>query len=399
MEVSAWEGPLQDIRHAELRSNTCIRLVQIHAELFRGDISCTLQQYESDIQTCPDYAALSYVWGDSTPTQTVYINGLVYRVHQSLWEFLCHTRKKEGTRRAWLWTDLLCIDLGHHSEKNEQISRMGDIYAQAAYVTSWLGNHGEMVEALRVLVEISEEFDTRCAPKYAWNSSESEQIHKSCDQLGFREPYWGRVWILQEVACERNCIVAGGDTCVNFNDLLHKMEIAMKRSVRFDASADRDRKMKRIEALADLKTSIQQGKPIKILELIEKTSFCQERLGITCLVRSADAVQIDFYSDCCDPSTASVEPPHDAPWLSRSSSPASRFISVLETEERENREEREERLKRITAGVHEMRERRELRRTGRHKKRHAFELLSASESESDEEYWTAPSSPKEHPDL
>lgn len=628
MEENAWEGPLQEFRHAELDSNTCIRLVQIHAEFFRGDISCKLQHYESDTRTCPDYTAVSYAWGDSNARKTVYINGLVYRVHQSLWDFLSHSRTKD-TEHTWLWADFLCIDQAHHSEKNVQIPRMGDIYAQAACVTSWLGNHGETVEALRVLVKISEEIDTECTPQYAWKSSESEQIHKACDQLGFREPYWSRVWVIQEVACARNCIVACGDASVNFEDLLHKMEIVMESSVRFDASADRDRRMKRIKALADLKTSIQQGKTIKILELIKKTLFCQatrgqdriygllglarqldpgfdssalevsqqktlvdvcwdlifmvsdggsninikndmaalqnlierlapprkhweveigssirrdqaetasqvskaaysssvqafvgllyshrehdatlrsrqqlqkawdmvtqhvydhdhdvsgmqtrlgwstyaglrftswhyvendfpetladslplgwlcaahlpdpaskttakhrimhtflitappedrshpaycsgaenedarcdlslvvlriEKLGVTCLVRSADTVQIDFYCDCCDPSTASVEPPHDEPWLSRSSSPARRFISCLESEEFQ------ERRKRARARGHEMRGRRELRRIGNHNERLKFKRLSLSESESDEEYWTAPSSPK-----
>lgn len=57
------------------------------------------------------------------------------------------------------------------------------------------------------------------------------------------------------------------------------MDVAMKRSVRFDISSDRDRIMKRIKALVDLKTSIQQGKTIRILELIEKTSFCQATRG------------------------------------------------------------------------------------------------------------------------
>ncbi|KAI7773781.1 hypothetical protein LA080_009877 [Diaporthe eres] len=275
MDENALEGPLPEFRHAELDSSTCIRLIQIRAELFRGDISCTLQHYESDTRKRPDYAALSYVWGDSTPTQTIYINGLVYRVHQSLWEFLSHSWTKKDRARTWLWTDLLCIDQAHHIEKNEQISRMGDIYAQAAHVISWLGNHEKAVEALRILVEMSEEVDPGCPPKFAWSSPESEQIHKACDQLAFREPYWERVWILQEVACARNCIVASGDTAVNFEDLLQKMEIAMQRSIRFDYASDRDRRMKRIKALVGLRTSIQQGKTIKILELIEKTSFCQ----------------------------------------------------------------------------------------------------------------------------
>lgn len=274
MEEIAGIGPLQEFRHAELRSTTCIRLVQIHTELFRGDISCTLQQYESATKTCPKYAAISYVWGDPTPTHIIYINKRVYTVHKSLWEFLSHSRTKKSTEHTWFWTDLLCIDQAHHSEKNEQISRMGDIYAQAKYVISWLGTNGKTAEALRNLVEITEDIDTGCAPKHAWNSSESKRINEACDQLAFRESYWGRVWVLQEVACARNCIVACGDTSVNFKDLQRKMEIAMKSSVRFGAP-DRDHRMERIRVLADLKISIRRGKTIKFLELIEKTEFCE----------------------------------------------------------------------------------------------------------------------------
>lgn len=274
MDENAWEGPLQEFGHAELRSNTCIRLVQIHTELFRGDISCTLQQYESGTGTCPDYAALSYVWGDPTPTHTIYINKRVYRVHKSLWEFLSHRRTKENAEHTWLWTDLLCIDQAHHSEKNEQISRMGDIYAQAAYVVSWLGTQDETAQALRTLVEINEDIETGCTPVYARNTPESDRIQKACDQLGLIEPYWDRVWVLQEVACAKDCIVACGDTYVNFEDVQRKMDIAMRSCIRLD-TFDRDRRMERIGVLADLKTSIYQGKTINFLELIGNTSFCK----------------------------------------------------------------------------------------------------------------------------
>lgn len=118
-------------------------------------------------------------------------------------------------------------------------------------------------------------------------------------QLGFREPYWERVWIFQEVACGRNCIVACGDTSVDFEDLLHKMEITMKRSMRFDSATDRARRMKRIEALAGLKNSIQKENTIKILELIEKTSVCQATRGrdrIYGLLRLASRLDSEFDS-------------------------------------------------------------------------------------------------------
>lgn len=272
---SAAECAPQEFRHSELLSNTSIRLLQIHAELLHGNISCTLQHYETDSQACPDYTALSYVWGDSTPTHSIYINGLVYRVHQSLWEFLSHIQSKGEAERTWLWTDLICIDQAHHSEKNEQIARMGDIYAQASHVISWLGHSDKTAKALQVFLDTPEGADTESEPKYPWGSSESEQIHRACDQIAFGEPYWERVWVVQEVACATICIVACGDVSIRFEDLVRKMETAMRRTVRFYEPLERDKRMKRVRALADLKTSIQQNETIKILEVLGKTSFCK----------------------------------------------------------------------------------------------------------------------------
>lgn len=268
-------GPRQAFRHEELRSSTCIRLVQVHAKLFHGCISCTLQHFESDPRTCPEYAALSYVWYDSTPRETIYINGLVYKVHWSLWVFLNHRRTTRETKHKWIWTDLLGIDQAHHSEKNEQISRMGDIYTQAACVISWLGDDERTQKALKTLVKFSRNIYKVYAPKYGKKSPQALQIQSACHFLSFREPYWGRVWVMQEVACARHCIVASGDFSLKIGDLLHMMEMAMDRSSFFDDVSIRAPRIGRIKALVDLNSTIQHGKPMKFLELIEKTEFCE----------------------------------------------------------------------------------------------------------------------------
>lgn len=267
LKDNAWEGPLQEFRHAELRSSTCIRLVQIHAGLFRGDISCTLQQYETDTQTCPDYAALSYRWGDSTPAHTIYVNGLVYRVHRSLWEFLLHRQTKEDTEHVWIWTDLLCIDQAHHSEKNEQISRMGDIYSQAAYVISWLGNDLKQVVALRNLVEICNQIDSGCAQRHTLERSQIEQMIRACSTLGREEAYWERVWIVQEIACARHCMVTCGDFSIELEGLWQMMKT--------ETNDHTNTRTVHIENLVDLKTSIQQGKTMKFIRLIQQMMFCE----------------------------------------------------------------------------------------------------------------------------
>lgn len=73
----------------------------------------------------------------------------------------------------------------------------------------------------------------------------------------------------------RVCIVACGDVSISFEDLVRKMETAMRRTVSFDDSFQRNKRMERVKVLAGLKTSIQQKNTINILKLLETTSFCQ----------------------------------------------------------------------------------------------------------------------------
>lgn len=268
---SIW--PAEEFQYDRLTSTTCIRLIKIHTELINGDISCTLEQFETGSTSCPPFAALSYVWGDPSPRHTIYINGRVRKVHHSLWQFLDRYRTMLDTECHWFWTDLLCIDQAHRSEKNEQISRMGHIYAQAKYVISWLGEDSATVDALNTLIEMSQDDGLGNPVQFAWNSPESARIHKACDQLAFQEPYWERVWIQQEVACAKDCFVACSEIFINYQRLVHLMRSTMGRSDRF-GDADCDRRVERMERLVDLKTRIQEGKSMSMLDLIVNSSFC-----------------------------------------------------------------------------------------------------------------------------
>lgn len=54
-----------------------------------------------------------------------------------------------------------------------------------------------------------------------------------------------------------------------------RMEVGMGRTVRFNIFSDRDRTMRRLNALASLNTSSQRRRSIRILKLMEMTSFCK----------------------------------------------------------------------------------------------------------------------------
>ncbi|KAM7203401.1 Heterokaryon incompatibility protein (HET) domain containing protein [Naviculisporaceae sp. PSN 640] len=96
------------------------------------------------------YEGLSYVWGDPKQTETLAViqntsgqgrpQSCTFPVTPSLWEALRHLRYKDEPR--FLWVDQICINQDDTSEKNHQVSRMGEIYSRATCTVIWLGPKG-----------------------------------------------------------------------------------------------------------------------------------------------------------------------------------------------------------------------------------------------------------------
>ena len=137
-----------------------IRILQIDpATDVTAPIHCSLVHLSLDAQTSPadehawpdknekleessrGFAALSYVWGDVEPAQTIYMNGLPRTITPNLAVALRHLRDPRNTLRIWI--DALCINQADRDERGQQVSQMGDIYRQAERVLVWLGPEAE----------------------------------------------------------------------------------------------------------------------------------------------------------------------------------------------------------------------------------------------------------------
>ncbi|KAF2815759.1 HET-domain-containing protein, partial [Mytilinidion resinicola] len=92
----------------------------------------------------PRFAALSYVWGDPSVTNTILLNGIRWQVTKNLAEALkCLTPKAQkyhqwGGKTLWLWADAVCINQKNDPERSQQVSLMADLYSSAHFVYSWL---------------------------------------------------------------------------------------------------------------------------------------------------------------------------------------------------------------------------------------------------------------------
>lgn len=72
------------------------------------------------------YDTLSYNWGSSQDTSTIYVNEQPVRVSANLHDSLRGFR--HARKAVSLWADALCIDQSNEGEKSQQVAMMGQVY-------------------------------------------------------------------------------------------------------------------------------------------------------------------------------------------------------------------------------------------------------------------------------
>jgi hypothetical protein len=92
---------------------------------------------QTRIHSFQSYEALSYVWGDSSSPQQIFLHGSKHvPVTQNLYNLLRSLRERTNGRR--LWVDALCINQSDVDEKKSQIALMRRIYHQAQQVLAYV---------------------------------------------------------------------------------------------------------------------------------------------------------------------------------------------------------------------------------------------------------------------
>jgi len=161
--------PLPEYEYSHLTGRRSIRLLAVHpAGGYESPLVVTLEQHhrrrhkgnfvQARIETAleiltildtarlqektPPYEAISYAWGTDTSSEhvtNISVNGRMsaIRVRRNVSNMLQALRWENGLRRVWI--DALCINQNDLEEKEQQVRRMGDIYADADRVLIWLG--------------------------------------------------------------------------------------------------------------------------------------------------------------------------------------------------------------------------------------------------------------------
>ena len=151
-----------------MQSNNTIRILTLDPRQHGDPLTGTLEAVPID--SAGSYEALSYVWADPGPPNSVYdivirdsdSNGRLPVLRGgSIFAALRQLRFPDRPRR--IWADQCCINQDDPVERSEQVHFMIRIYRDAAHVLAWLGLDPEKkaVPAFGLVHELDEAFKSR----------------------------------------------------------------------------------------------------------------------------------------------------------------------------------------------------------------------------------------------
>ncbi|RYP40427.1 hypothetical protein DL769_011768 [Monosporascus sp. CRB-8-3] len=173
-------------------------------------LNATLESF--DLGEAPPYEAVSYCWGDPTPSEQMMIDGCVFKLTQSAYKLLL--ARRSFWRPRWIWIDAICINQQDEVEKSTQVRLMQEIYKRASQVVVFPG--GGIVQARLASIMLYEVFAAQKTyegtgldfNKFFSADRQSPRWHAFSDL--FRSPYFDRVWVIQEVAVGKEVLLYHG---------------------------------------------------------------------------------------------------------------------------------------------------------------------------------------------
>jgi Heterokaryon incompatibility protein (HET) len=207
------------------------RTLVLHPGEWHEPILCQIaKQHIQHIQV--PYAALSYTWGDPTPTDRVRcILNARFAAHategarQDLFALgelsvtnnllIALRRFRSNERMTAIWVDALCIDQTSVAEKNQQLQIIWAIFACASKVAIWLGEASDHSSA--GLSFLDKMFRNRSEDGKSFVIMTPDEAATRRHWEGIREilsrAWFRRAWVRQELAFGSDVgLVCGTDT-------------------------------------------------------------------------------------------------------------------------------------------------------------------------------------------
>lgn len=193
-------------QYEPLVAGDAVRVLNLEpAEDFQSPLCGFITQHQPAVELLDPngyrYSAVSYTWGDPTPSQKLFLR------LDTEWTFLPITRNADSLlrylrvahKKKTLWIDGICLNQKDEEEKTDQIRVMGQIYAYAKKVHIWLGGN-EMEDAQQAFSLMRRiEFDE--------SRTLDPATHEFlCLERLFNRPWFTRRWVVQETFFSHNAI-------------------------------------------------------------------------------------------------------------------------------------------------------------------------------------------------
>jgi Heterokaryon incompatibility protein (HET) len=211
-------------------NGSCFRLLELDFDSNGGDadegtIHATMNTY--NFADAPQYKALSYTWGGQDGLSKIKLNNTLFPVTPNLLAALEQLRLNQSKKdKSKFWIDAICIDQSDNMEKSHQVMRMKDIYANAVEVIIWIGRPNEFTGfAFDTFERFSTDDGTQDASAAYKAITDTVDERRTAIQNFIERPYFGRVWVIQEVAAAKIATIHCGSFLIDFK-VLH---LAMMR--------------------------------------------------------------------------------------------------------------------------------------------------------------------------
>lgn len=234
-----------------------------------ADILCDIE-HESLISPRP-YTALSYCWGEGELRKEISLNSHKQSTTVNLWYALQVVRKTQHQRRPGehirLWVDAICINQEDKQERSEQVRNMLQIYSRAQEVIAFVGRARLDFMEVAFLEHISQA--ALPIPGAMGSPILPAKIERSqweaLDCL-FSQPYWRRVWIIQEITVAVEVTLLYGNNVLSWNAVAAFLNVLEKESRLKDLVGN---SYLSILHLLKFRKSFQKRKPIALLDAMQ----------------------------------------------------------------------------------------------------------------------------------
>ncbi|RGP64113.1 hypothetical protein FLONG3_9659 [Fusarium longipes] len=192
----------------------------------------------------PRYEAISYCWGTEGRSSEIICDGKPLALTRSIEGALRRMRKATSQRR--LWADQVCINQDDIAERSQQVSLMNAIYQGADHVLVWLGpdQKGVAHRAMTMIHYLNGVFNNE-EMHNEFRRVHSEELLKQ-DRTPWaplsdltRLPWFGRMWIVQEIGTSAPATLYWGDAEIDWEILSYLYQRFVEPDEEYDINHNR----------------------------------------------------------------------------------------------------------------------------------------------------------------